>query len=107
MEDKRNICNVRTMKEVLVGKFQDENCCFGIKDVMIKQDTKNNGYKIVIKEYEHIPFFLSFEEDDYFGYIVTIQEECDNTNVVWIDSKNCYDVKRALIHLGYYIATRF
>ena len=121
MEDKRNIQNIRAMKQVLAKKLKDEETYFTYKDISIRTRTiktdrirgeqeNYRGYEIVIKDYETTPFFMFFEEDDYFGYIVWIFTVYNNQldeNVEFVDSKVEYDVERALIHLGYYIGTRF
>lgn len=93
------------IKEILFQKLQDEQCYFKKSDISITK--QKNHYKIVIKDYEHIPFKMLFEHDDYFGYIVYIDNEFKHDNIVFTDSKKEYDIKTALIHLGYYIGTRF
>ena len=66
-----------------------------------------HGFKIVIKDYEHIPFSVHLEEDDYFGYCVfvrtTFDEDCD----IFRSSKKAYPLEEAILSLGYYIGTRF
>lgn len=93
------------MKEILFQKLQDEECYFTKSDISITK-TKE-GYKIVIKDYEHIPFTITTKKDDYFGYIVYIRDEFEERNIVFVDSKKDYDFKMALVELGYYIGTRF
>lgn len=94
------------MKEILFQKLQDEGCYFTKSDISIT--TTKEGYKVVIKDYEHIPFTITTEEDtDYFGYIVYIRDEFEERNIIFVDSKKEYDFKTALVRLGYYIGTRF
>lgn len=91
------------MKTILYNKLQDENCNFSKSDISIRKDGET--YKIIIKDYEHCPFRMSFEYDYCCGYIVYLY--IDKTNVIYVDSKKDYDIKTALIELGYYIGTRF
>ena len=98
-----NIMTTNDMKTVLFNKLCDENCNFAKSDISIREH--NNNYKIIIKDYEHLPFLMSFDNDDYFGYIVYIY--CYDDCIVFVDSKKEFDIKTALIQLGYYIGTRF
>lgn len=92
------------MKEILAKKLKDEGTYFTTSYISIRK--QGEAYKIVIKDYEHLPFKMSLEYDDYFGYTVWI---CNDSfkNIVFVDSKKEYDIKTALIELGYYIGTRF
>ena len=92
------------MKEVLASKLKEEGTYFTKSHISIKK-AGNGIYKIVIKDYEHIPFIMSEEYDDYFGYILYI--EANDHNIAFIDSKKSFDYQTAMIRLGYYIATRF
>ena len=74
---------------------------------IIKCKKCGNDYRIVIKDYEHIPFVMSFDFDDYFGYTVWIKDMSENRYIISVDSSKDYDIKTALIRLGYYIGTRF
>lgn len=94
------------MREILFKKLQDEETNFSKSEISIKKN-RNNTYTIVIKGYEHIPFTMSFEEDDYFGFIVYVKDEFEERNIIFVDSKEEYRIDRALIQLGYYIGTRF
>lgn len=96
---------IKEMKDILYKKLQDEQCYFKKSDISIKKE--KNYYIITIKDYEHIPFKMWLENDDYFGYIVTINEMLDFENIVFLDNKKEYDIKTALIYLGYYIGTHF
>lgn len=96
------------MKDVLFKKLQDEQCDFKKSDISITK--QKDSYKIVIKGYEHIPFKMTFEHDEYFGYIVhifNIGDIIDYENIVFVENQKEYYIKPALIHLGYYIGTRF
>lgn len=96
---------VAKMKDILFQKLQDEQSDFKKSDISITK--QKDSYKIVIKGYEHTPFKMTFEYDEYFGYIVYIYDLFEESNIIFIDSKKDYDIKTALIHLGYYIGTRF
>lgn len=96
------------MKDILFQKLQDEQCDFRKSDISITK--QKESYKIVIKGYEHIPFKMTFEHDNYFGYIVSISNTgdiIDYENIVFVENQKEYDIKTALIRLGYYIGTRF
>ena len=95
---------INDMKEILANKLKDEGAHFTKSDIIIKK--QGESYKIVIKDYEHLPFKMSLEYDDYFGYTVWI---CNDSfkNIAYVDSKKDYDIESALIELGYYIGTRF
>ena len=93
------------MKEILLNKLMDEETDFKKSDITIRKTSK--GYKIVIKGYEHIPFEMTTEKDDYFGFIVYINEKFENTCIIAVDNKKDYNFKSALINLGYYIGSRF
>ena len=92
------------MKNILAKKLKDENTYFTKSDISIKKQGKK--YKIVIKDYEHIPFQMAFDYDDYFGFIVWVHNDSLKT-IAYVDSKKDYDIESALIQLGYYIGTRF
>jgi hypothetical protein len=94
------------MKDILASKLKSEGTYFTKSDISIR--SIKNGYRIVIKDYEHIPFTIYMEEDDYFGYCVFIrgtQDEWDD--LVFSHSKHGYPLENALVNLGYYIGTRF
>lgn len=99
---------VAKMKDILFKKLQDEQCDFKKSDISITK--QKESYQIVIKGYEHIPFKMTFEYDKYFDYIVSISnigEIVDYENIVFVENEKEYDIQTALIHLGYYIGTRF
>lgn len=101
----RDIKDIRTMKQVLFQKLQDENSGFCKSDITIKP-MAGGGYIITIFEYEHAPFEMTFEYDDYFGYIVWVKDVFNNKTEI-IDSKKCYQVEIALKYIGYMIANQF
>lgn len=107
IKDSKDLCNTRAMKQVLFDKLQSEGCYFTMSDISIKK--QGNAYKIVIKDYEHIPFLLEFEMDDYFGFVVWLYrlDEDEKQCISMIDSKYKYRVNDTMLQLGYYIASRF
>ena len=96
--------NAIEMKAILADKLKAENTYFTKSHISIRKN--GESYKIIIKDYEHLPFTMKFNYDEYFGYTVWI---CNDSfkNIVFVDSKKGYDIKSALIELGYYIGTRF
>ena len=97
---------IAEMKQILVDKFKAEYCNFNQQDINIKK-LKSNEYRLYIKDYENIVFDMVLRQpDDYFGYSIMIVNTFDD-DYIFIESKNGYDIKSALIELGYYIATRF
>ena len=96
------------IKTTLAEKLHDEGTYFTKSDISVK--STKSGYRIVIKDYEHIPFTIYMEEDDYFGYCVFIRGMQDYDYVddlVFTYSKKDYPLEEALLNLGYYIGTRF
>ena len=91
------------MKQILFDKLQSENCYFSKSDISIRK--QGNSYKIVIKDYEHIPFTMKTEIDDYFGFCIMVY--ANNYDIIFVDSKKNYNFESALLQLGYYIGTRF
>lgn len=96
------------MKHILYNKLMDENTGFKLSDISINK-TGNNKYMIVIREYEHIPFKMEMEIDDYFGNVVTIWDEFNNDFVAWCDGHCEFDklINYALLQLGYTIGNTF
>ena len=97
--------NANEIKSILAEKFADEGC--GFKKSDIKVNRRGNKTTIIIKDYEHNPFEIDAEEDDYFGYCLWIKDICDEEIIGMYDSKREYPWKEALLNLGYYIASRF
>lgn len=125
------------MKKILAEKLADEGTGFKYSDISItnskmpmtkgwnEDDTPKiemvEAIKVVIKDYEHIHFFLVKEEDEYFGNEVWLwskpyyPEEGEYSNEggnIITDSygKNTsfdYLIGEVLVKLGYYIGTRF
>ena len=105
-----NVKGVREIKNTLVNKFKDEGCCFNYNDVTVVD--KDDMYFITIKEYEHMTFEIVFSFDDYFGYevfcnAVYTDYPDESYNITYETSKQHYDVRHALIMLGYHIANTF
>ena len=119
-----------TIKKILAGKFEAEGTGFRFNDISATKTTmdmsttwneekddfnieKVDAYKIVIKGYEHIEFFLTTDIDDYFGNEVWIYRrdfgESGNIVVSTYGKASGFDklIEEALISLGYYIANRF
>ena len=93
------------MKDILASKLQSEGTYF--KKSHIKITTRPHGYQVVIKDYEHCPFNIRLEEDEYFGYCVWVKDEWSDEYIIFEDSKKEYKLFEALQQLGYYIGTRF
>lgn len=96
------------MKDILFQKLQDEQCNFKKSDISIVKSA-NNLYNVTIKDYEHIPLRLELELDEFLGYVVYVQffNGIYYKTIEMFESKKEYDIEHALIHLGYYIGTRF
>lgn len=96
------------MKQILADKLKAEATYFTKSDISIKKlnSPKYEKYQIIIKDYEHCPFTMYLEHDDYFGYIVTIMD-IDHEEIAFINSKKGYDIKTALLYLGYHIGNTF
>ena len=93
----------KEMKELLANKLHDEGTYF--TKAHIHMTKIRDGYKIVIEDYEHIPFTLRMEQDEYFGFLTTVY--ADDECIYFHDSKHEYDPFHAILNLGYYIGTRF
>ena len=96
---------INELKSILADKLQSEGTYFTKKDILASR-TKT-GFKVVIKDYEHIPFTITLEEDDYFGKCVFVQNPFDEECIIFRYSKNEYPLFEAILSLGYYIGTRF
>lgn len=99
---------VAEMKQTLFKKLQDEQSNFKKSDIVIVKST-SNIYNVTIKDYEHIPFRLELELDEFLGYVVYVQYYNGDyyKTIELFDSKKEYQLQDALIYLGYYIGTRF
>lgn len=93
------------MKDILASKLREEGTYFTKSDIRMQQLKK--GYKVTIRDYEHIPFIITLEEDDYFGKVVYVKEKWGNTTIIFKDSKKDYPIFETLLSLGYYIGSRF
>ena len=102
------IPSIPEMRNILYNKLQDEGSGFKKSEIIIKK--KGDKYTFQIAGYEPTWFSMTFEQDDYFGYIVWAHEwynQSREDEVAFVTSKRSYNVKQAIIELGYYIATRF
>jgi hypothetical protein len=93
------------MKNILASKLASEGTYFTKSHISIRQ--LKNGYRITIKDYEHIPFKVILEDDDYFGKCVMVKEELDNEIITFKNSKKDFPLFESLLSLGYYIGTHF
>ena len=98
------------MKDILYKKLQDEGCYFKKKDISVKRSGRDVVFEIA--GYEHCPFTLMVEEDEFFamGYIVmaTIPEEGTVADEI-VKNKENLDraIRDVIVRIGYYIGTRF
>lgn len=97
---------INEMKKVLARKLKEEGCYFTEKDIEITPYKK--GYKIIVGDYTHIPFYLYAEPyDDYFGYVVSVYDEWSESTIIFVENKTKPDVETALIRLGYHVGVTF
>lgn len=97
---------INEMKQILADKLQSEGTYFTKSDISIRK--ASTGYRITIKDYEHIPFRVTFEEDSYFGKCVWIHTAAGELeDIVFTYSKKDYPLESALLQLGYYIGNCF
>ena len=92
------------LKEILANKLQAEGTYFKKSDITARKTS--TGFRVVIKDYEHIPFRIVLEEDEFFGYGVWVYREGEYA-VHYACSKKSYPIEEAIIYLGYYIGSRF
>lgn len=94
------------LKDLLAEKLEAEGCYFTKKDISIKK--QGDSHKVVIKDYEHCPFEVTYVNDAHLNHCVTVWNRENNTIVHMTDSNNWEDGQReAMVYLGYYIGTRF
>lgn len=98
--------DTREIKQILAKKLQEEGTYFTASDISVRK-TGVGRFRVVIRDYEHIPFVITTETDDYFGNIVQVYDTFNGTTVAYVDSKKGFDFRTAVVHLGYYIGTRF
>ena len=96
------------MKNILFEKLQDENCYFTSQDIVINK-TSSNLYTICINGCQPFKFELSTtrEEDEYITVVTMFYNNCQEDIIYYDFSKKDYNIKYALVELGYYIGTRF
>lgn len=97
--------NSNDMKNALYEKLHDEGCYFKKSDISIRKIA--NGFKITIKDYEHIPFRVWVDSDDCIGEYIAVERMDDESTVAFVDGADDRHMKEALLDLGYYIASRF
>lgn len=83
------------IKEILANKFKDEKCGFTKKDIKIK-DIKD-GFEIVVADYTHNPYRVTYFENEWWAYNGFIEE------YVGVSSK----LENCLLCVGYDIAITF
>lgn len=92
------------LKTILAYKLHAEHAYFQKSDISARK-TKS-GYRVVIKGYEHCPFTITLEDEEYFGHCVWVRLE-DGDYIHFASSKKSYPIEEAVIYLGYYIGSRF
>lgn len=101
----------KEMKQILFDKLQSENCCFAKSDISIQKI--RNGYKIIIKDYEHIIFTIKLEIDKDFENAEEMtlwrqyKDSKRKTLLLLEEGHNDSAMQHVLIDLGYHIGTRF
>lgn len=93
------------LKDILAKKLHEEGTYFTKAD--IKATKKGNVFKVVIADYEHIPFAIHMTEDDYLGKIVYITTPFEEDAITFRCSKKEHPLFEAILSLGYYIGSRF
>lgn len=93
------------LKDILAQKLHEEGTYFTKAD--IKAQKTKTGFKVVIADYEHIPFTIHMEEDDYFGKCVFITTPFYQDSITFKYSKKEYPLFEALLSLGYHIGNCF
>ena len=93
------------LKDLLASKLREERTYFTRQHISATKG--KNHFKVVIEDYEHIPFYLNMEEDDYFGKCVFVQTPFDDECIAFHYSKKEYPLHDAILSLGYYIGSRF
>lgn len=98
------------MKRILTQKLNDEGCYCKYSDISIRKH--GDRFRVVVRDYEHFPFEIYTEDDDYFGFCVWVTAPAgpdygEESIITFTDSKRDYDFRSALLRLGYYIGTRF
>lgn len=96
---------VNELKNILADKLQSEGTYFTKKHIHAAK-TKT-GFKVVIEDYDHIPFTIHLEEDEDFGKCVFVQTPFEEGCIIFRYSKKEYPLYEAILSLGYYIGTRF
>ena len=92
------------IKTTLADKLQSEGTYFRKSDISVR--STKTGYRIVIKDYEHIPFTVTLTDDDYFDKCVSIGTP-DDCEIIFGNATYDYPLWSCILSLGYYIANRF
>lgn len=91
------------MKEAIFRKLQDEESGLTKSDIRIKRSgTKTT---VTIKGYEEIPFTITEEKDEYFGFVLWVKHWGEY--IAMIDSKRGFQYGEAMVAIGYTVATTF
>lgn len=93
---------ISEMKKVLLQKLHDENCNFELSDINIKK-VKSDNYSIQIQDFE--PYRMRLFHDSFLGneeYTVMIIDTVFSQTVAYTDNRHDYNIKDALIQLGYW-----
>lgn len=103
----------KDIKEALMYKLIDEGWTGNVEGRISVRKEKDATW-ITIKDYEHISYKMTQEQDDYFGKIVQIYEYWKTDGkleqgdcIAFVDSKHDYRIDQALLQLGYHIGTTF
>ena len=92
-----NIKTVQEMKKVLYQKLKDEGTCFKYNDIHIK--AVENGFEIVIADYDTSTFYIQWDYDESWGYEIWIHIGDSEYKELYDCVESCthYDLKLALI----------
>ena len=93
------------IKNTLAEKLQNEGTYFQKSDISVT--ATKTGYRIIIKDYEHIPFTVTLDDDDYFGKCVFITTPFDEDCIIFNSATHDYPIWTSILSLGYYIGSRF
>lgn len=119
------IANINELQEALHNKLLLEGCNFDLTDILLKEDSRElpfgewdeliqdnelvtvQGFSLIIKEYEHIEFFIFYDPVDLFGdgqyWNLMANYRGDTPSV--IECANTLD--GIILETGYYIAQHF
>lgn len=100
--------DARTMKKILVNKLRDEHTYFTSSDIKIRRLKTNDGYQVVIKDFEHLRIIVKEYTDDFFGYCLDLIIDGKIYTTKYGTQTYKYEgaYHSMMITLGYYIGTR-